>query len=659
MRNRRPGSGRTAPAPGISSGQTAARRRRLGHGVLVLSLLLAGAEARAEGAGGLDLSKLSLEELGHIEITSVSKRPETLNRAASAIYVITHDEIVRSGATTLPEALRLAPNLNVAQTTSNRYEITARGLNGNPATQSFSNKLLVLIDGRTVYTPIFAGVYWDVQDVLLEDVDRIEVISGPGATLWGANAVNGVINIITRKAADTQGAFFEAAGGARQGVIGVRYGGRIGETASYRLYAKLRTDADTETVAGASSDDHAVMRQAGFRVDWTPSNDDAITVQGDAYGGYDGQLGGPHEALDGGNLLGRWTHSWGDGSLQVQSYYDRAARGPEVNGVGLTVDTEDVDVQNTWDFGSRNAFVWGGGFRSSQYRIRNTASLIFLPPNRTLNLGDAFAQDTITLSNALRLTVGAKVEDDPYLKPELLPNVRLAWTPSSDATLWAAVSKAVRSPTPLDRDVVENLGGVRFLVGGPRFQSEKVVAFEIGARIVTNTRSSLSISTFYNDYTDLRSIELKPQGFLPLQWGNLLEGRTYGAEAWGDYRLADWWRLSASASYLQKEFHFKSGSSQLTGVGQAGDDPKYQASVKSSVNLSPALTLDTTLRFVGALPSPALAAYTELGARLGWAIGNHLELSLIGENLLHASHVEYPQGAAIGRNVLADLCWRF
>ena len=631
------------------------RRRGFVRGALYLALLMAGTEARAQAPDGVDLSKLSLEDLGNIEVTSVSKRPEPLSQAASAIYVITHDEIVRSGAATVPEALRLAPNLIVAQTSSNRYAISARGLNGNPATQTFSDKLLVLIDGRSVYTPIYGGVYWDVQDVLLEDVERIEVISGPGATLWGANAVNGVINIITRKAADTKGAYLEAAGGDHQSVVGMRYGGTIGENASFRVYAKLKTDADSETGA----DDHAAMNQAGFRVDWAPSAADAVTVQGDAYDGYDAQLGGPHEQLDGGNILGRWTRTWGGGSLQVQSYYDRAARGPEVDGVALTVDTEDVDVQNTLDLGSRNAFVWGGDFRSSQYRIRNTASLQFAPPNRTLNLGAVFAQDTVTLTNSLHLTLGAKVEDDPYLNPELLPNIRLAWTPTGAATVWAAVSKAVRSPTPLDRDVVENLGGVRFLVGGPLFQSEKVAAFEVGARVQPTSRSSLSVSTFYNDYTDLRSVEITPKTLLPLQWGNLLEGHTYGLETWGDYRLANWWRLSASATYLQKDLRFKTGSSQLTGVAQAGDDPKYQASLKSSMNLLRVFTLDGTLRYQGALPDPALPAYTELDARLGWAIGHHLELSLVGENLLHATHVEYPQASAIGRSVLADLRWRF
>jgi iron complex outermembrane receptor protein len=628
-------------------------------GALCLSLLAIGVEARADTGDGIDLTKLSLEELGTIEVTSVSKRPERLAEAASAIYVITHEDIVRSGATSLPEALRLAPNLNVAQTSSNRYAISARGLNGNPATQSFSNKLLVLIDGRSVYTPIFGGVYWDVQDVLLEDVDRIEVISGPGATLWGANAVNGVINIITRKAAATRGAFVEAAGGNRESLLAMRYGGRIGETAAFRVYAKLREEADTETASGNSAADHAAMGQAGFRFDWSPSAVDQVTIQGDAYDGYDAQLGGPHEALDGENILGRWTRTWSGGSLQVQSYYDRANRGPEVNGVGLTVDTEDVDVQNTVNLNARNAFVWGGGFRSSQYRIQNTATLLFLPPNRTLNLGDVFAQDTLALSNTLHLTLGAKVEDDPYLRPVFLPDIRLAWTPSTATTFWAAISKAVRSPTPLDRDVVENLGGVRFLVGGPRFQSEKVVAFEIGGRFHPSPRASLSVSTFYNDYTDLRSVELDPGGFLPLQWGNLLEGHTYGVETWGDYRLADWWRVSASASYLQKDFHFKPGSSKLTGVAQAGDDPKYRAMLRSSMDLSRVLTLDATLRFVGALPKPALPAYTELGARLGWAVGPHLELSLVGENLLHDTHVEYPQGAAIGRTVLADLRWRY
>lgn len=626
--------------------------------MLCLSLLLARA-ARAETPDGVDLTRLSLEDLGNIQITSVSKRPEPLNKAASAIYVITHDEIERSGARTLAEALRLAPNLDVAQTSSNRYEISARGLNGNPATQSFSNKLLVLIDGRTVYTPIFAGVYWDVQDVLLEDVDRIEVISGPGATLWGANAVNGVINIITRKAAETQGAFVEAAYGNRQSGLDLRFGGHLADTAAFRVYAKLKRESDSPSSGGDPTGDHAAMSQAGFRLDWTPTQADDLTLQGDAYGGYDGQQNAAHENLDGENVLGRWTRSWSTGSLQIQGYFDRAARGPEVNGVGLTVDTADLDIQNTLDLGSRNAFVWGGGYRSSHYTIYNTDTLLFLPPKRSLNLGDVFAQDTLTLSPRLHLTAGVKVEDDPYLKPVVLPNVRLAWTPTDAATVWAAVSKSVRSPTPLDRDVVEKVGGIPFLIAGPNFRSEKVLAFELGARLRPTARASLSISTFHNDYSDLRTVELYPHGFLPLEWGNLMAGHTYGVEAWGDYRLTDWWRLSASATYLQKAFHFLPGSSKLTGVAQVGDDPKYQALLKSSINLSRSLRLDGTLRFVGALPDPALPAYTELSARLAWSMGKHLELSLVGENLLHASHVEYTQGAAIGRGVLADLRWSF
>jgi iron complex outermembrane receptor protein len=633
---------------------------RLATGGVALSILAAATPAWAAARNGVDLASLSLEDLGNVEIISVSKRPEPLSQAASSVYVITRDEILRSGARTVEEALRLAPNLTVAQTASNRYEITARGFNGNPATQSFSDKLLVLIDGRSVYTPIFGGVYWDAQDVFLQDVERIEVISGPGATLWGANAVNGVIDIITRTSADTQGGDVEMGDGNRQRVVGARYGGALSDAVTYRIYGDLRSDANTVAAsARASADDHADRRQAGFRVDWQASGADAVTFQGDAYRGYDAQPNAPDESVTGEDVLGRWTRSWRGGSLQVQGYFDHAARGAEVDGVALAVDTVDVDIQSTIDLGPRDAFVWGGGFRSSRYRIRDTASLMFDPPHRVLNLGDVFAQDTVALSDTLRLTVGAKIEDDPYLKPAIMPDIRLAFTPTGAATLWAAISKAVRSPTPLDRDVVEILGGAPFLVGGRWFQSEKVTAFELGGRVDTSSRSSLSLSAFYNDYGDLLSVELSPGWVLPLQWGNLLEGHTYGVEVWGDYRFAPWWRASASANYLEKRLRFEPGSSQLTGVAQAGDDPKYQGMLKSSMNLSPTITLDGVLRYVGALPDPALGAYMELGARLGWATGDHLELSLVGENLLHAQHLEYPQGAAIGRSVLADLRWRF
>ncbi|WP_162136384.1 TonB-dependent receptor plug domain-containing protein, partial [Caulobacter sp. AP07] len=304
----------------------------------------------------INFANLSIEELGEIQVTSVSKRAEPVREAPSAIYVITHDDIVRSGARTVPEMLRLAPNLQVQQFSASRYIITARGFNGNEAAQNRTNKLLVLIDGRSVYTPLYSGVYWDMQDVLPADIDRIEVVSGPGATLWGANAVNGVINITTRKSGDSQGGFLEAGGGSRERSISLRYGGRLGENLTYRVYVRdLKADS-MGTIAADGSADHDLSRtQGGFRLDWTPASGSALTLLGDVY---DGES---DNGLAGRNLLARWTRL-GDGGaeLQVQAYYDRAVR----RGV-FKVDTYDVDVRHSFDLGARQAVVWGGGFRHS------------------------------------------------------------------------------------------------------------------------------------------------------------------------------------------------------------------------------------------------------------------------------------------------------
>jgi iron complex outermembrane recepter protein len=386
----------------------------------------AGAETASE------LAQLSIEDLANVQVTSVSKRAESVNQAPSSIFVITRDDIQRAGAVSIPEALRLAPNLEVFQTSASRYVITARGHNGAPAAQNFSNKLLVLIDGRTVYTPLFSGVYWDMQDLVTADIDRIEVISGPGATLWGANAVNGVINIITRTAAETQGGLVLLGGGPREQRLALRYGGKLSEALTYRLYAKtLRVD-DTFTATGARSRDHWSKPQAGFRLDWTASGQDAVTIQGDIYEGHEAQTGAPSDKISGHNLLGRWSRALSpDAALQVQAYYDRAERGEEVGGSGFRVDTYDLDFQHSFRLGARNDVIWGGGYRSFDYNITGTGGLQWSPASRTLTLYNLFVQDTLALSPNLHLTLGAKLEDDPYVDAEFLPNARLAWTPTS------------------------------------------------------------------------------------------------------------------------------------------------------------------------------------------------------------------------------------
>lgn len=622
-------------------------------------LALAQAAHADEGAGVPDLSTLSLEELAGIQVTSVSKRPESATDAPGAVYVITHDQIARAGPRSAPEILRLAPNLQVSQAGATRYVITARGLNGAPEAQNFANKLLVLIDGRTVYSPLFSGVYWDMQSLVPEDIARIEVISGPGATLWGANAVNGVINITTRNSAETQGGLVVAGHGNQRRGATVRYGGRLSETLTYRLNAASFLADDSHAAPTGRSHDHGSLPQAGFRVDWTPAPADLVTVQGDLYDGFQAQRGAPAQTIRGGNLTGRWTRTLPDGgALQAQAYYDRAERGDEVDGSGFIVDTYDVDFQHSFSAGS-HALVWGGGYRLARYRIAGAPQIFFEPPRGDLELYNAFVQDSWSLSPAVRLVVGVKLEDDPYVDPVLLPNLRLSYRASDRLTLWAAASRAVRAPTPFDRDVVEVLGGQRFLAAGGAFRSERLTALEAGLKAQPSDRITVSLSAFHNDYDRLRSIEPTPATFLPLRWGNLMAGKTYGLEAWGSLQVTEAWRLSASANYLDGKFRFEEGASGILGPRQAGNDPKYQARLTSSLDLGPAVSLHMALRHVSAMPEPRLPAYTELDARLAWDVTERLELSVAGANLLHRRHREYVDGAAIPRSVYAELQWRF
>ena len=626
----------------------------LGAAVIV-GLLSGGHPARAQSIE--DLQHMSIAELAEIDVSSVSKTPETLNQAPASIYVITHDDIVRSGANSMPDILRLAPNLQVYQTSASQFVVTARGFNGNASDQNFSNKLLVLIDGRTVYSPLYSGVYWDVQDVPPDDIDRIEVISGPGATLWGANAVNGVINIVTRDADQTQGADLNVYGGNQTGGASLRYGGKLGETLSYRVYAMAMTDKDTLDSAGKPVSDQWSKPQVGFRADWAGDAADKVTVQGDGYSGAEDPGNG---FISGANVLGRWARDLGGGSnLQVQTYYDHSQRGSASSG-HFALDTYDIDVQHNLTWG-QNAIVWGGGFRTNRYDIVGKTGLSFSPASRTLDLADLFAQDTISLRPDVKLTIGLKLENDPYIGTNPLPDVRLSWTPNNVASLWAAASYAIRAPTPFDRDVVEKVGPTVFLTGAYDFQPEKVIAYEVGGRFEPVSRLSLSISAYYNVYNDLRSIEPNPGGFLPLTWGNGMRGQVWGLETWADFQATSWWRLSASLNLLREAFSFEPGASGLLGVAQAADDPEHQASLKSSMNLGRSVTFDADLRYVDALPNPSVPAYVELDGRVGWNITDKLQLSLTGQNLLHAYHQEYPApgASAVPRQVFAGLRLKF
>lgn len=624
--------------------------------------LLAPGFARAQTIE--DLRSLSIADLGNVEVTSATKQPQKLSTAATSIYVISHDDIIRSGALTIPEILRLAPNLFVAEVGPGLYVVTARGLSGNLAAQNFANKLLVLVDGRSAYSPLFEGVYWDTLDVLPEDIERIEVISGPGGTLWGANAVNGVINIVTRNARDTQGGFAEAGLGTYQDTAALQYGGSSGADLSWRVYARAIAERSMETSSGTSAHDGYWKPQAGFRLDWSPAAD-RLSIEGNYYYGQEEVPGAPEAPVEGRNLQATWQHDLGEGSsLQVLGYYDQSRRSVQGGGAGFSIDTFDLQVQHSFRLLDWNNIIWGAEERAMPYSIYDDigpiTSLLFVPSSRTLNLADAFVQDQIALAPPLALTLGLKVEDDPYSGVTPMPTARIAWQATDDHLLWAAVSRAIRSPTPFDVDVEEQVLGQTFLKGNPDFLPEDLVAYEAGYRGQITGNASVSISGYYNVYDHFRSIEFSPGGTSPLEWGNMLEGHGYGLEAWSDYKPFDWWKLSAGLNLLSEELHFAPGSTMLLGTSQAGDDPHHQAFLRSTMNLSDTVTLDADLRWIGELPNPQVPAYVELNGRIGWQVTPDFEIALSGFNLLHPEHREFmfPGSDEIRRNFFIDTRWK-
>jgi iron complex outermembrane receptor protein len=599
-----------------------------------------------------ELTELSLEDLMNIEVTSVSKKPEQLSDAAAAVYVITREDIRRSGYTSIPEILRLAPNLQVARVDSSQYAITARGFNSTTA-----NKLLVLIDGRSVYTPLFSGVFWDAQDTMIEDIERIEVISGPGGTLWGSNAVNGVINIITRHSQDTTEALVSLGEGTEERGAGVRYGAKLGEGATLRVYGKGFNRDNTVQGNGTNVQDAWKKAQVGFRTDWGRGSD-ALTLQGDGHTGTIAQVG-DNKSISGANLLGRWNRTLQDGSaLQVLGYFDRTRR-VFPGTFGELLDTYDIEAQHRFQLGARNDIVWGGGYRLMHDAVTNSAVLAFLPNVRVLRLANGFLQDSIALRERLNMTLGVKLESNSYTGLEVQPNARLAWKFRDDALLWSAVSRVVRTPSRLDRDFFTP---APFQInGGPNFTSEKLIAYEIGYRAQPVPHASLSISTFYNVYDDLRSIEPGPGGAPPFVLSNKMEGYTYGVETWVNYRVLDWWRLSAGYNYLKEKLGFKAGSGD-SNIAAAGNDPAHQFSARSAMNLPHNLEWDAALRVIGALPSPNVSSYVTLDTRLGWTVSKGVELSLIGYNLLDHDHPEFgaaPIRSELARAFYAKVVWRY
>jgi iron complex outermembrane recepter protein len=660
---------------GLSTGRTTARSAtrcrahypstpRMRAAVIASALVVALARsgmALGDGTASDDLTGMSLADLAKIQVTSVSKASEALLRAPATVYVISHDDIDRSGVTSIPEALRLAPNLLVTQTSSSAYVISARGLGGNPNSQNFSNKLLILIDGRSVYTPLYSGIYANTLDVMLEDVDRIEVISGVGATLWGANAMNGVINIITRSSYLTQGSYLDVGAGNSEQLAAARYGDRINADTTLRVYGFEFHRGAMELKDGSSAQDGWSKAQAGFRGDWTTEHD-TVTVQGDFYRGSENELGEDDASLLGANIVTRYQHHGEISDLQAQAYVDQSQQFAPAGGTGYVVHTYDVELQQTIVTGLSNRFIWGGGERFYSYGITGTPTFFFDPPNRSLNLGDVFVQDTVALSGAVSVVLGFKMEDDAFSGWSALPDARFSWAVTSRATVWGAASRAIRSPTPFDTEVVEKLGTTTYLAANTQFQPEKVSAYEIGARTQASDVVSLSAAAFYNVYDDLRTVDpASATTFLPLYWGNFMRGSTHGIDAWANWQIIDWWRVSPGVTWVQERLEFKPGASELLGVGQAADDPSSHATLASSMSLAHHLSVDASLRYVGALPGPALPHYTELDARLAWQASTAVELSVRGQNLLRERHFELPApaGELITRSVIAELRAKF
>lgn len=627
--------------------------------------------------------EMSLEELMNVEVTSVSKKRQKISEAPAAVFVITHEDLRRSGVTSIPDALRMVPGMQVAQVDANKWSVSARGSSG-----MFSKQLLVLIDGRSVYTPLFSGVFWDVQDLMLEDVDRIEVIRGPGATLWGANAVNGIINIITKDASKTQGLLATAGGGIiEKGFGSVRQGGSLGEQGHYRIYAKY---FNRDGFDDGHSDWDAL--KGGFRADTPLGQSNNLTVQGDMYtGNSDGQATyrsalAPYTSVvdegskvGGANLLARWDHQGKQGSSSsLQLYYDFTTRDDDII-IDESRHSFDMDFQHQFEATPAQEIIWGLGYRLTRDEFNNSTQAFLEPDSRSDHLVSAFVQDDISLvANLLKLTLGSKFEWNEYTGFEIQPNLRLLWTPSARQSFWASVARAVRTPSraedsgsiiqssslvPTGPPPAPSLPLLVYIEGGSSYKSEELIAYELGHRIRPTDSLTLDSALFYFDYDNLRSVSdptaptpvpgIPPYLSLSLPLENGGKGHSYGYELAAEYQMQPWWRFKAAYSYIV-ESHLDFGT------------PKHQASLRSSQDLSKTLALDLWLRYAHELRhfSQSIPSYVELDARIGWKPVPGLELSLVGRNLLDPHHPEYePEffGAAgeIDRSIYAKVEWQY
>jgi iron complex outermembrane receptor protein len=638
-----------------------------------------------------NLKQLSLEQLGSIEVTTVSKDPQQVLKTPAAVFVITQEDIRRSGATSIPEVLRLAPGVQVARIDANHWSVSIRGFAGQ-----FSKSLLVLIDGRSVYTPLYEGVYWDVQDVMLEDVDRIEVIRGPGGTIWGANAVNGVINIITKSSESTHDTLVTLGGGnVDQGTGGVRYGGTAGTDFNYRIYG-MGSIRGPEFHSDGDQFDRWRMGQMGFRTDWKSGAKDSFTVQGDIYRVESGErtyiatFSPPAETAQdgnafatGGNLLARWQHTTGQGSdIQIQAYFDRTNR--QDFELGETRDTFDVDFVQHARVHHDQQLTWGLGARVSPSNfIQTSPGVNFLPSKQTDSIYSGFVQYELPIvRDKVALTAGTKLEHNNFSGFDYQPSVRLMWTPTARQSFWAAVTRAVRTPSRLDQDVAFAIlveatppPPIYFeILGNPKLKAEQLIGYEAGYRTQINSNVYVDFTAFYNSYNNLQGYgapypaeadtPAPPHIFFVLPYANVIEGSTVGTEIAPNWKITRWWQVRGSYSYLHMDLKDKAG---FTDVGNLlssymGSSPSSLVSFQSLFNLPKHFELDQTFRYSSALPAQLVGSYSTADLRLGWHFGEGLDFSVVGQNLLQPSHAEFggDPGPLVGikRSIYGKITWR-
>jgi iron complex outermembrane receptor protein len=654
------------------------------------ALLAPGAQAQTPDKPK-DLTEMSLEDLLNVQVTSVSKKEQKLSSVAAAVYVITQEDIRRSGATNLPDVLRMAPGVQVAQINASTWAISIRGFNAR-----YSSNVLVLIDGRTVYSSSFSGVFWDQQDVLLENIERIEVIRGPGGTIWGSNAVNGVINIITKSSKATKGGLINVGGGSEdQASESARYGGEIGKSGSYRIFGKYSRRADLPFSDGRNGADGWSQLHIGFRSDWDLSTRDSLTVSGDLFHTWESEAvktsllpGIPVQTfpqsfyVSGGDVLGRWKRTFSGGSeTSLQTYYNQYQR--TEFGIVETDKTFDIDFADHLTTHGRNDWVWGLGYRRAAIGLSPGGLETFNPPSRAEDLFTAFVQDEIRLSRSVSLTVGSKFEHNRFTGFEYEPSARIAWTVNEHSAIWMAVSRAIREPTRLDTEltaqlasfpVASNVVEVVTLRGNPKINEEKVVSWEAGYRAQINKTLSLDVAGFLSFYHSLITFEpqptittITPSGVrieVPLLYENKGHARTYGGEVSMTWEPTRRWKIISGYSYLSMETGLDPSSQATLTLHTAGDNPRHMFQVRSLLNLSKNFDFDTSLYYTAKLSVGSVPSHTRVDVRLAWRPREKIEFSLVGQNLLGQRSLEFADANLFReteplRSVFGKITWHF